>query len=68
VVDIVPYAVNTITTKTQLTLGADALRGVQVAIGDRLWIVTNPDRPGTLVLIPDAIMAEIFEKGWRAVG
>ena len=27
----------------------------------------NPDKPGTLVVIPDSLMADIFQKGWTAL-
>jgi len=50
-----------------VTLPADQLAGLGLGPGDNVWIATNPDRPGTLVIISPSVMAEIFEKGWSAL-
>ena len=65
-VDIVPHGPRPIMPKNQLTLGAEVLRENGLMIGDRLWIAKNPDRLGTLILIPEDVMSEIFQKGWTA--
>jgi hypothetical protein len=52
--------------KYQVTLGAEVLRESGLEIGDRLWVARNPDRPGTLILIPEGLMGEVFQKGWTA--
>lgn len=62
--DIVPSGPRKIAAKNQVSIPADLLDAIGVAVGDDLFIVVNPDRPGTLVLMPRAIMAEVFKKGW----
>jgi hypothetical protein len=35
--------------------------------GEEVVFVVNPDRPGTILIMPRALMAEIFRKGWIAL-
>jgi hypothetical protein len=35
--------------------------------GDDVFFVLNPDRPGTVVMMPRSVMAEVFQKGWTSV-
>lgn len=51
----------------QMTLPADQLAAIGVGPRDTVWVAVNPDRPGTLVVIPEAVMREVFMKGWTAV-
>jgi len=43
-------------------------RALGIELGNaEVHFALNPDKPGTLVVIPDSLMADIFEKGWTAV-
>lgn len=53
--------------KHQVSLPAEMLAEIGVAVGDSVFVAINPDRPGTLVVIPWPVMAEIFRKGWTAI-
>lgn len=53
--------------KHQVSIPAEMLAHVGVTVGDPVFVAVNPDRPGTLVIIPSQVMAEIFRKGWTAV-
>ena len=53
--------------KGLVTIPEHLQRAVGLQLGDDVWLVVNPDKPGTLVVIPANVMAEIFKKGWTAV-
>jgi hypothetical protein len=43
------------------------LEAIGVQVGEEVVFVVNPDRPGTILIMPRALMAEIFRKGWIAL-
>lgn len=56
----------------QKTGNVSVPRGLWKAVGvdpgrGRVHFAINPDKPGTLVVIPDALMADLFQKGWTAL-
>jgi hypothetical protein len=67
-VDIRPFGPKKVLAKFQVTVGQDVLDLIGVGMGDEVWIAANPDRPGTLVIIPAGEMSRVFEKGWTAAG
>jgi hypothetical protein len=66
-VDIVPVGPRRIAPKQQISVPVELLEAVGVAVGSNVWLAANPDRPGTLIIIPGPMIAEIFRKGWTAV-
>lgn len=62
----VPSGPRTVMSKNQVSLPSEMLTLIGVSVGDGVFVVPNPDRPGTLVIIPKRLMAEIFQKGWIA--
>lgn len=66
VVDPLPDGPRRIAPKRQVSLPEPLLQALGLSVGDDVWIAINPDRPGTLVVIPRQLMREIFEKGWTA--
>lgn len=67
VVDILPHGPRRVAPKNQVSLPAELLGAVGVSIGDNVWVALNPDRPGTLIVIPQTLMMEVFRKGWTAL-
>jgi hypothetical protein len=53
--------------KQQVSIPLHMLQVIGVEVGDQVWIMLNPDRPGTLLLIPRSMMSSIVEKGWTAL-
>jgi bifunctional DNA-binding transcriptional regulator/antitoxin component of YhaV-PrlF toxin-antitoxin module len=51
----------------QITLPEDQLRLLGLTQGSRVWIGINPDKPGTLVVVPEPVYAEILRKGWSSI-
>lgn len=66
--DVVPYGPRRVAAKGQISVPGQLLDLIGVAIGEDVWLVANPDRPGTLVVMPRTAMRELFEKGWTSVG
>lgn len=64
----VPSGPRRIAAKNQISLPTEYLGVIGTGVGDDLFVAVNPDRPGTLVLIPRPLMAQIFEKGWTSIG
>lgn len=42
------------------------MTAIGIGPGDDVWVSINPDRPGTLILIPRELVADVFRKGWIA--
>lgn len=63
----VPIGPRRIAAKNQVSIPTELLAAIDSAVGDGLWLAVNPDRPGTLVVMPRSIMEEVFQKGWTAV-
>ena len=53
--------------KGLVTISEELRTAVGLALGDQVWVAVNPDKPGTLVVIPRGVMMEVFRKGWSAV-
>ena len=53
--------------RNQVTLPSDQIKSIGVGPGDPVWITVNPDRPGSLVILNEESMNEIFRKGWVAI-
>lgn len=65
--DVVPVGPRKVGAKSQVSVPAELLDEIGIAVGDGLWFMVNPDRPGTLVVLPRHAMAEIVQKGWTAI-
>lgn len=65
--DPLPQGPRRVAPKNQITVPAELLDAIGVVVGGEVFVVSNPDRPGTLVIIPRAMMEEIFRKGWTAL-
>jgi len=63
-----PIGPRRIAAKQQVSVPVELLEVIGLAFGDEVWIALTPDRPGTLVVMPRALMEEVFRKGWTAVG
>ena len=66
-VDVRPDGPRRVGERNQITLPADQLSAIGVAPGGDVWIAVNPDRPGTLVILSEAVLTEVFEKGWTSL-
>jgi len=64
-VDGAPDGPRTIGDRNQVTLPSDQLAQVGLRSRDPVWVAVNPDRPGTLVLMPQEVVEQIFLKGWH---
>lgn len=53
--------------KSQVSVPAELLESIGVDVGDNVWFMANPDRPGTLVMLSREMMAEVVQKGWTAI-
>ena len=67
VVDAHPDGPRVIGQRNQVTLPSDQIKSIGVGPGDSVWITINPDRPGSLVILNEESMNEIFRKGWVAI-
>ncbi len=63
---IVPSGPRKVAPKNQVSVPADLLEAIGVHVGDDVFFVLNPDRPGTILILPRPLMAEVFRKGWTA--
>ena len=54
--------------KGQITVPKALRAALGLHPGSQVWVSLNPDRPGTLVVLPREVMQEVFEKGWTAIG
>ena len=52
--------------KQQISIPESDLLSIGATVGDTVYVMRNPDRPGTLVIVPEALMAEIVRKGWTS--
>lgn len=66
-VDGAPFVSRKIGPKNQLNLPAEYMAPLGMEQGQQVYVGPNPDKLGTLVVIPEATMALIYEKGWTAV-
>jgi bifunctional DNA-binding transcriptional regulator/antitoxin component of YhaV-PrlF toxin-antitoxin module len=64
----VPDGPRKITERHQITLPFDQLEALGVDAGDSVWVSINPDREGTLIVMTNAVMREVFQFGWAATG
>lgn len=53
--------------KNQLNLPGEYMVALGMSQGEHVYIGPNPDRPGTLVVVPEAIMRTVLEKGWTSL-
>ncbi|MGI9119296.1 MAG: AbrB/MazE/SpoVT family DNA-binding domain-containing protein [Acidimicrobiales bacterium] len=61
-----PSGPRKVTPKNQVSIPGELLDAIGAEVGDEVFFVLNPDRPGTILILPRALMAEIFRKGWTA--
>jgi len=66
VVDFVPTGPRKVTAKNQVSIPDDLLKAIGVHEGESIWVMLNPDRPGTLVVMSREVMRAVIEKGWVA--
>lgn len=64
---IVPIGPRKVAPKNQVSIPAELLGAMGIVVGDDVFFVLNPDRPGTVVMMPRSVMAEVFRKGWTSV-
>lgn len=62
-----PFLTRKIGPKNQLNLPAEYMSELGMERGQHVYIGPNPDKPGTLVVIPERVMADVFRKGWTAL-
>jgi hypothetical protein len=65
-VDTAPFLERKITPKNQISVPHEYMAAYRMRVGEHVYIGPNPDKPGTLILVPQWRMAEIFEKGWTS--
>jgi bifunctional DNA-binding transcriptional regulator/antitoxin component of YhaV-PrlF toxin-antitoxin module len=63
----VPSGPRKIGAKNQVSIPGELLEAIGSNAGDDLFFVLNPDRPGTILILPRRLMAEVFRKGWTAL-
>jgi len=63
----VPHGPRKVTSKNQISIPEELLRSVGVTVGHNVFLMINPDKPGTLVLFPQALLARVIEKGWTGL-
>ena len=61
-----PTGPRKVTAKNQVSIPDDLLKAIGVLEGESLWVMLNPDRPGTLVVMPREVMRAVIQKGWVA--
>lgn len=66
-VDTPPVLSRKIGPKNQLNLPAEYMTELGMQQGDYVYIGVNPDKPGTLVVIPESRMRALLEKGWTSI-
>lgn len=54
--------------KNQFNVPAEYMTALAMKQGDHVYVGLNPDKPGTLVLIPESTMRTLLEKGWTSIG
>ena len=64
---ILPSGPRKVGAKNQVAVPGEMLKAIGVQVGEEVFFVLNPDRPGTILIMPRALMAEIFSKGWTAL-
>ena len=64
--DFVPTGPRKVTAKNQVSIPDDLLKAIGVLEGESIWVMLNPDRPGTLVVMPREVMRAVIQKGWVA--
>jgi bifunctional DNA-binding transcriptional regulator/antitoxin component of YhaV-PrlF toxin-antitoxin module len=64
---ILPSGPRKVGAKNQVAVPAEMLEAIGVQVGEEVVFVVNPDRRGTILIMPRALMAEIFRKGWIAL-
>ena len=65
--DFVPAGPRKVAPKHQISVPSELLEEIGVEVGDLVWVIPNPDRPGTLVILSRQVMAEVVQKGWSAI-
>lgn len=65
--DGLPYGPRRVAAKNQISLPTELMVAIGVSIGENVFLMMNPDRPGTLVLLTQAAMTEVVRKGWTAL-
>jgi bifunctional DNA-binding transcriptional regulator/antitoxin component of YhaV-PrlF toxin-antitoxin module len=64
---LVPSGPRKVLPKKQLTIPGELLEAIGVHQGDRVFLMLNPDKPGTIVVIPEPLMAEVVREEWTAI-
>lgn len=67
VVDTVPDGPRRIGERRQVSLPADQLEQLGLGPGDDVWLMLNPDRPGTMLILGKDVLARLVEKGWTSL-
>jgi hypothetical protein len=53
--------------KNQVTIPNNLMLVLDVHVGDDVYMVSNPDRPGTIVILSKSQINDVFQKGWTAL-
>ena len=62
-----PKGPRKIAPKNQVSVPRELLDAIGVQVGEAVYVGLNPDKAGTLVVIPQKLMDDIFQKGWTAL-
>ena len=52
--------------KHQLTVPPRVLEALGLVEGQDLWVALNPDKPGTFLVMTEAVASEVWQRGWNA--
>ena len=54
-------------TDQRVSLPSDLLEYLGLDTGDKVYLMVNPDRAGTLVLLTPSVMRDVVMKGWASL-
>jgi antitoxin component of MazEF toxin-antitoxin module len=63
-VDTPPILSRKIGPKNQLNLPSEYMAALGMSQGQQVYVALNPDRAGTLVVVPEAAMRSLLEVAW----
>jgi hypothetical protein len=66
-VDTPPLLSRKVGPKNQLNIPGEYMAALGIRTGEQVYLAINPDMPGTLIVVPEPLMAELFEKGWTGL-
>ncbi|MFP5580029.1 MAG: hypothetical protein ACLGIZ_17605 [Acidimicrobiia bacterium] len=64
---LVPFGPRKVGPKRQVALPPEVLEYLHAGIGDSLWVMPNPDKPGTVVVLNEETVEDLMKKGWTTL-